>query len=177
MKRRHVLAATTALGGLTTTAGCSAAVPFLAPRPHTTFDGSVWADEPLVTPDEPSPTAGPPHQYGQVVTAENQQQIRWEYIKQELPLLVDELEATDFATEFLLFFGMVLNPSKQQLQTGKTELTDGTLTAEYRIDSHSSANTNRRINTIIQRYEAIDSLEDVAFTVHYPAESVPTKTA
>lgn len=119
--------------------------------PRVTFAGNVSTEEPLIENSDFSTEAAYPHYYSALVESENAtDKIRWEYIRQEIPQFVDELRETDFGSEFLLFFGMVLPPTKQ-ISAGSTFYKDNTLISEYQIEESSSASQVLSVNTNVKR--------------------------
>lgn len=133
--------------------------------PSVAFSGNVDAREPLTESAGLSTEESYPRHYSKLVTSKNaeSEEIRWEYIEQELPGLVDDLEGTDFDSEFLLFFGLVL-PRTKQLQPGETVIKDGTLHAEYHVEPDTAGSSEIVVNTAIKRVVA-DPPENVEVTV------------
>jgi hypothetical protein len=165
LTRRHLstrLALTASVAG---TAGC---LDFLDGRADVTFSGNVHSEEPLIEGAEISADDPYPNHYSRLVTTkeEEQQVIRWEYIQRELPGLVDDLEGTDFDSEFLVFIGLLL-PGTKQLETGTTRIEDDTLHAEFYVTSSGSGNLSIGVNTALKRVTHDDPPSEVTFSVEY----------
>lgn len=137
-------------------------------RPRVTFSGNVDSEEPLVEDTGLSTKDTYPYHYSKLITSKQaeEKEIRWEYIEQELPGFVDDLEGTDFDSEFLLFFGLML-PRTRQLQSGPTSIKDGTLHTEYRVAPDPAGSRQLVVNTAIQRVIHDDPPENVKVSVQF----------
>lgn len=178
LSRRKVLARSALSGVAVGASGClsrsGGPANLGGPGPDVTvkFEGSVSTDEPLVENVAVSTRDPFPYQYSYVAFSEDTKgKIRKDYVREEMPLLVDELEETDFESQSLVFFGMVL-PETKQLQAGPLSLEDGTLHSEYRIGSDSSGASGLTINTYIRRLEPTVRPENVKFEVTF--QSAPS---
>lgn len=136
---------------------------------RTTFSGNVHTREPLTENAELSTADSYPYHYWELVTteAEESENIRWEYIQDEIPLLEGNLEGTEFGSEFLLFFGMVLPRTRQLQPESTTTIEDDTLYAGYRIDRASSNSSEVAVNTAIKRIKHEDPPGNVAVDVRF----------
>ncbi|MFC4552250.1 MULTISPECIES: hypothetical protein [Halorussus] len=173
LTRRKLLARSALPGVLLSTSGClsrggpTVGFGWFDRAPNVNLSGNVSTDEPLIEGASLSTETEYPHHYSAVVSSgADAERIRWEYVRRELPPLVDELEATDFASEYLLFFGMRL-PRTQQLRSGPSSLNDGTLYSEYRIEGPGGASSVLTINTNVQRVEGESPPDDVEFKVRF----------
>lgn len=167
--RRKLIACSTILA----TSGCLSIEDPLSnvgvanPNPHVKFSGNVSTGEPLVVDANLSTDVAYPNHYSALLRSEETaDRIRWEYIRQEIPMFVDDLEGTNFDSEFLLLFGMVL-PRIKQLESGPIRYEDGTLYSEYQIEDRSSSSTEMSINTNVQRIVADEIPEDVEYEVRF----------
>lgn len=171
LSRRKLLTCSTLSGITLGTSGCLSGGSGLANLDGADsdvtvkFEGSVSSEEPLVENTNLSAQTAYPHQYSAVVLPkDDRDEIRWDYVRQEIPLLVDDLEATDFESQFLVVFGMIL-PETKQLQSGAVSLENGTLRSRYRIGSDSSGASGLTTNTYIRRLEPVVQFDDVKFEV------------
>lgn len=135
--------------------------------PKVKFEGNVSTGEPLVSGTELSTDAAYPHHYSAVVDAKPEtDRIRWEYIRDEISPIEDELRETDFESELLTLFGMVL-PQTKQLQPRTVSFDDGVLYVTFEVGERSSAASGLAINTSIQRVRTEESPDDVEFGVRF----------
>lgn len=168
--RRRVIACSALSSVLLGTSGCLSNDPISslnssARDPRVNFAGNVSTGKPLLRDADLSTEAAYPHHYSGVVGSKDGG-VRWEYVRREVPQFVDDLDETDFDAEFLLFFGMVLSPTKQ-LQSGSSTYEDGTLYSTYRIAEASSASSKLSINTHVTRVEGETIPDDVEFGVRF----------
>ncbi len=167
LTRRRLATRSALAAALAGTAGC---VGNLASRgPRVTFSGNVHSEEPLVEDVDISVEDRYPNHYSRIVTSKDaeSEEIRWGYIEREHGGLVDDLEGTDFDSEFLMFFGLVL-PRTKQLQPGSTRIEDDTLHVEYSVAPASSGNSEVVLNTAMMRVIHDDPPSDVSVSVTYP---------
>ena len=166
LTRRDLLASAALSGSVLGTAGCLS-LPTGERGPHVNFSGNVSTDEPLVEDAELSTDAAYPNHYSALIdTDDAAETIRWEYVREEIPLLINTLEETDYGSEYLAFFGMAL-PGTKQLQPGDTSRDDGTVRFAYRVDRSGSAAWEVEVNTHIRRVESDDAPDDPAFEVQF----------
>lgn len=131
------------------------------------FAGNVSTDKPLIKETDLSSDSAYPNYYSALLGSERAaDKIQMEYVRQEIPQFVDELEETDFDSEYLVFFGMVL-PRSKQLQSGLTTFKNGTLYSEYHIAKRSSDSSEVSINTNIQRIKARNLPNNVEYEVRF----------
>lgn len=173
LTRRKLLACTALPGVVLGTSGClSQGGPLSGfssskQEAKVKFDGNVSTEEPLTENAEISPESPYPNHYSSVIHSKGAADvIRWEYVQEELPQLVDDLEATNFDAESLLFFGMVL-PETKQLQSEGVSIDESTLRSTYRIGSDRSASRSLSIHTHIHRVKMEDHPDDVSFEVRF----------
>lgn len=168
--RRKLLAAVVTAGA-TSISGCitDAEMPnvFDDGKPRVTFSGNVSTDEPLLSDVVISTDMTYPSHYSTIVASKKEaRRIRWEYIRNDEPTLVSNLERADLESGVLAFFGMVL-PADKQLQPVSTSFRDGKLYAEYRIDHRSSASSKLQINTQIKEVKLGTNPDSLEPSVHF----------
>lgn len=168
---RRTFLGTSILLSVTAGAGCLESLG-LSNSVRVSFSGNVHADEPLVE-GVHGLGDGYPHHYVRLVTSKGQEEteVRWDYIDDELPLLTGSLEGTDFDSEFLLFFGVVLPRNRSLQPDTATRIEDGTLYTDYRIEESGSASSEIAINTAIKRVVHDERPDDAHIGLHLTPSS------
>lgn len=170
LTRRRLLTSSALLGTSVGMSGCTSLPDSILGRSdlRVKYSGNVSSDEPLVEDAGLFEQDSYPYHYSRLITTEQEEseEIRWEYIEDELPLLVENLEGTDFSSEFLVFFGLVL-PARKQLGGGSTSYEDDTLYAEYRVEDNSTPSIEIRVNTQMMRVQHDEVPEKLEPTVHF----------
>lgn len=131
------------------------------------YSGTTTTDEPLVknaslSIDEESSF---PNYYKALVTSRDQ--FRWEYLRKEDAALADDMERTDWSSEVLSVFGMVLPRDKGFNSDGVT-LTDETLAVSLILEERPSSSSALTIMNHVARVENIkETPEELEVSVTY----------
>ena len=146
-------------------AGCLTA-PLNDTEPNVVFSGNISSDEPLIENVDINPSSGYPHHYSALIASRaDRDKIRWEYIREDIPLFVDDLNRADLDTDYLVFFGMFL-PKGKDIDGHGSSMQDGTLLSEYRITGTADSR-DPRLNTHVKIVRSDDVPDDVTFEVRY----------
>lgn len=130
------------------------------------FSGNVSTGSPIIKRKELSTQSSYPNYYSAAIkTNSEKDRIRFEYIQKEVPQLESKLTETDFDSEYLIFFGMVL-PRSQQLSSGEADIKNNNVYFEYTVEESGSSSTELVINTNIRRIEG-RAPEDIEYNVTF----------
>jgi hypothetical protein len=150
--------------GLTTVLGESR-----SRKVHVDFSGTIPSEKPLVkgeTLSEDAKSAYPNH-YETLVSSRDE--LRWDYFEEDsaLRLSAGDLEKTDWNSQLLVVFGMVLPRTKDFQPTGRTTLNDGMLTVPLALDERSSGSSELVIMNYVERVDLGREPEELAVPVTY----------
>jgi len=146
-------------------AGCSTA-PLNDTEPNVVFSGTDNSNEPLIGNADIDPSSGHSHHYSALIASRgDRDRIRWEYIREETPLFVDDLNRADLDTDCLVFFGMFL-PKRKDIDGHGSSMDHGTLVSEYRITGTADSR-DPRLKTHVEIVRSDDIPDDVTFEVRY----------
>jgi len=163
---RRSFIATAACSAVVGMAGCVYGTPFGNDGPRVTSVSTVTSDEPLIENVDIGPSAGSPDHYSALLASpDDRDQIRWEYIREEIPVFVDDLNRADLGSEYMIFFGMFL-PQGRSIDSRGHSMSDGTLVSKYHLTGTVDSR-EPRLNTHITIVRSDDAPDDVSFEVRY----------
>jgi hypothetical protein len=119
------------------------------------YSGTTTTDEPIVKDEQLSTDGGIQHgnHYKKLVTSKNE--VRWEYLRKKDSALAESLERTNWSTELVTVFGLVL-PKNRGFNPAKTTLKDGTLTKNLLLEDRPSASSELTVLTHVMRLENVE---------------------
>lgn len=119
------------------------------------YSGTTTTDEPIVKDEGLSIDGGIQHgnYYKALVTSKNE--VRWKYLRKEDSALARSLEQTNWSTELVAVFGLVL-PRNKGFNPEETSLKDGTLTKNLVLEDRPSASSELTILTHVMRLESVE---------------------
>lgn len=123
------------------------------------YSGMTTTDQPLVR-NEHLTIDGEssfPNYYKALVTSSDQ--FRWKYLREEDAALADDMEQTNWDSEVLAVFGMVL-PRNKGFNSKGVSLKDGTLTMKLVLEDRPSASSAVTIMNQVLRLENIKETPD-----------------
>jgi len=115
------------------------------------YSGETTTDEPLIHDENLSiDAASSASYYKGIVTSSDE--LRWEYLREEDGMLAGSLEQTEWDSQYLTIFGMVL-PRDVGFNAGRSVREDDVLTMNLTVVSRGSASSERTIMHQITRVE------------------------
>jgi hypothetical protein len=136
---------------------------------HVDFSGTIPSEKPLVKGETLALDGGPayPNHYEALVSSRDE--LRWDYFAEDsaLRLSAGDLEKTDWNSQLLVIFGLVLPRTKDLQPRDRTTLNDGTLTVPLTLDERSSGSSEPVIMNYLERVDIGREPEELAVPVTY----------
>lgn len=119
------------------------------------YSGTTTTGEPIVEGERLSIDGGIQHgNYYKAIVA-SKSEVRWEYLRNEDSSLAGSLEQTNWSSEFITVFGLIL-PRNRGFDPEETTLKDGTLTKNLVLKERPSASSELTILTHVMRLENVE---------------------
>lgn len=136
---------------------------------HVDLSANVPSEKPLVKNETLSVDSGPAHLNYYKVLVSSRDELRWDLFAEDptLRMFVDDFEETDWDSQLLVIFGMVLPRTKDFQPVDDTTLEDGTLTVPLALDDRPSSSTEAVIMNYIERVDLDEKPHDLAVSVTY----------
>ncbi len=128
--------------------------------------GSIGTEEALIADTGISFDSAYPHQYLALITTQSEaERVRWEYFREEDPVLAGKFEDTDFEEGSLTFAGLVL-PKTKQLESSPKTFDGSTMESTYRVLDASSDSDELAVQTVVE-YWVRDAKAPTELSVSY----------
>ncbi|PSP56094.1 hypothetical protein BRC82_02870 [Halobacteriales archaeon QS_1_67_19] len=123
------------------------------------YSGMTTSDKPLVKNEQLSldDKSAFPNYYKSLVTSNDQ--LRWNYLREEDAALANDMKQTNWDSEILAVFGMVL-PRNKGFNSNGVSLKDRTLTMELILEDRPSTSSALTIMNQVTRVENIKETPD-----------------
>lgn len=128
-------------------------------RVNVDYSGVTTSEKPLVKNAHLSidGESSHPNYYKALVTSRDE--LRWDYLAEEDAMLADALEQTNWESEYLAIFGMVL-PKDKGFNAEDTTVKEGTLTMNLILTDSPSGSSELTIVNQITRIENVKHTPD-----------------
>lgn len=136
---------------------------------HVNLSANVPSEKPLVKNETLSIGSETPYPNYYKALVSSRDELRWDYFAEDsaLSMFIDDFEETDWDSQLLVIFGMVLPRTKDFQPVDGTTLQDGTLTVPLALDDRPSSSSELVIMNYIERVDLAEKPHDLAVSVTY----------